>query len=144
MEVLEKATAVESPDLNDVLFAQEGLEPFLKCMGYASLHAGAAKKALTTAVRYNGRVLMRDALIRQLIRDKRTPTMREEDLIKPMSRTAYFRADNREQQEHEQKVKAAGKKAIYSLDSDDLQLQLGAYEYAYASYLYAMHQAAGN
>lgn len=144
MEVLEKATAVEMPGLNDVLFAQEGLEPFIKCMGYKSLHAGAARKALTTAVRYNGQIVMRDALIRRLIRENRTPTMREEDRIKPMSRMAYFRADNREQQEHEKKVKEAGKKAVYSLDSENLQLELGSYEFAYASYLFALHKAAGN
>jgi hypothetical protein len=144
MEVLEKATATESPDLKTVLFAQEGLEPFLKSMGYASLQAGAAKNALTTAVRYNGRVVMRDALIRQLIRDKRIPTMREEDRIKPLSRMAHFRANNSQQDEHQKKIKAAGKMAVYSLESDDLQLTLGAYEYAYARYLYALHQAAGN
>lgn len=143
-KVFDKVTVVPPSGLNDVLFAQEGLAPFIQCMGYKSLHAGSALKALTRTVCYNNQIHMTDALIRKLIRENRTPTTREEDRIKPMSRLGFAFSTEEGKQAHEQKIQDAGKKRVYSIDSEDLQFPLGSYEFAYASYLHALHKAAGN
>lgn len=129
----------QSTQNEDVKFAQEGLKPFLQSTGYSPMQAGNASKALTGYIRYCGQVMLTDALIRRLIREGRTPGTSEENRIKPMSRMAYFRAGQKEQDAHERKIKEAGKEKVYSLvASDGTYLPIGSYAYEYAKYLYAL------
>lgn len=131
-------SATESQN-QDVQFAKDGLKPFLEHMGYSSMQMGTAMKVLTTLIRSGDKVMLKDAWIRKLIREGRTPRIGEEDRIKPMSRMAFFRADGREQDEHERKINASGKKKVYSLvHGDGRIMDIGAYEYAYAKYLHAL------
>lgn len=55
----------------------------------------------------------------------------EEDKIKPMSRMAFFRATNKEQAEHERRVKAAGKVTVFLVNGSNL----GKIAYDYARFL---------
>jgi hypothetical protein len=63
------------------------------------------------------------------------PVVEQVDKIKPMSAKAYFRAGNREQEAHEAKTKAAGKKSVYWLTLGDSSYSLNKTEYDFATYL---------
>ena len=65
-------------------------------------------------------ILSRKELVRKLVERGDKPNTREEPKIKPLSRTAFNRADNREQRAHEEKMKAAGNKTVYSVGDYDL------------------------
>lgn len=92
---------------------------------------GLAVKALNKQINHKGKA----TTVKQLVRDKITAgeqtSTEQEDKIKPMSRIAYFRADNKQQSEHDRKVKEAGKKTVYYVGNTDL----GKLAYDYANYL---------
>ena len=103
------------------------------------MQSGLAKKVLKKPVRYKEMIMMMATLVHRMVADGRTPEASEEVRIKPMSSRAFSRADNLEQDEHERKIKAAGKKKVYSLVYNDGRImEIGAYEYAYAKYLHAL------
>ena len=89
--------------------------------GMAPNTAALAAKALEKEVRFKGEV----ASIRSFI-DKwhEAGTLEvsttQEPRIKPMSRTAYNRADNKAQDEHERRMKEAGNKTVYWVNDIDL------------------------
>ena len=58
-------------------------------------------------------------------------TSDEEDVVKPMSRMAMFRATNEAQAAHEDRVRQAGKKTVYRINGYDL----GKTAFEYAKYL---------
>lgn len=104
---------------------------FFENVGYSVLQAGQAKKALLAPVRMDNETMPSHEFVRKLLADGHSPNSTMQDRIKPMTRMAFFRADNREQQAHEQRIKDGGKKTVYSIGT----FEAGAFEFAYASYL---------
>lgn len=119
---------------------RDGLLFFIESMNYTKLQAGKAKQTLSKTVQYKSRYLTLDAFIRLLVDEGRTPCKQEVDKIKPLNSRAHSRANNEKQEDHERKIREAGKKWIYSLDKDELSMAIGAFEYAYAMYLVALQQ----
>lgn len=62
-----------------------------------------------------GDVITRREWIERRVKEGLEPKVTREDKIKPMSRMQAFRSDNRQQAEHDKKVKEAGKKDVYWL-----------------------------
>lgn len=128
----------------DVIDAKRNgpLTPFLNAMGYTPMQAGAARKAL--AVPINNKdfgVLPRQALVEKKIEAGYLPRSKSVDKIKPMTRVQFNRADQREQDDHEKKIKDGGKVTEYGLWKDDGGTQIGRYEYDYANYLIGQKDA---
>lgn len=69
--------------------------------------------ALDKQVRENGEVLTRRQWVERKVAEGLKTKITQEDRIKPMSRMAFFRANNEEQRAHDRKVKEAGKKDVY-------------------------------
>ena len=69
--------------------------------------------ALDKQVRENGEVLTRRQWVERKVAEGLKTKVTQEDRIKPMSRMAYFRANNEEQRAHDRKVKEAGKKDVF-------------------------------
>lgn len=69
--------------------------------------------ALDKPVRENGEQMTRRQWVERKVSDGLKTRITQEDRIKPMSRMAYFRANNEEQRAHERRVKEAGKKDVY-------------------------------
>ena len=124
---------------NEARLFDKELTVFTVAMNYSDMQSGLAKKVLTKFVRHKDQILRMAELIDRLVTEGRTPEESEENRIKPMTSRAFSRADNLEQDEHERKIKAAGKKKVYSLVYRDGRIMdIGAYEYAYAKYLHAL------
>jgi hypothetical protein len=121
----------------------QDLAAFSVAMNFSAMQSGMAKKVLKKWVRYQGKILETARFVEILIAEGRVPRASEEDRIKPMSRMAYFRADNNEQDEHERKIKAAGVKKVFDLvSSDGRSMRIGDYGYAYAQYVRALKAGA--
>ena len=99
---------------------------------------GAAIKALNKQFRFDGTVRTRREQAEHLIATGETTSTDEVDKIKAMSRRQWNRADQRQQDEHERRRKAAGKKTVYLVGGYDL----GRTGYDYAEHLIANRPAA--
>lgn len=130
-EQLEKAE-------KELASTNEKIREFTAAMNYPAFEAGRARGVLSKQLNFKGKILALAELVSQLIAQGRKPCVSEEDKIKPMTRRAFNRASQREQDEHERKVATAGKISRYTLDSDDgYSLDVGAVGYRYAWYLYS-------
>lgn len=85
-----------------------------------------------------GNVMTRREWVENKVSDGLKTSITQEDKIKPMSRRQIFRADNRQQAEHDRKVKEAGKKDVYWLGD----FEVTKIEYDYAQELKAQRAAA--
>ena len=85
-----------------------------------------------------GNVMTRREWVENKVSDGLKTSITQEDKIKPMSRRQIFRADNRQQAEHDRKVKEAGKKDVYWLGD----FEVTKIEYDYAQELKAQREAA--
>jgi hypothetical protein len=94
---------------------------------------GIAVKYLNKPIRSDGKVTTIKELVKSKLANGEKTSTFEEDKIKPMSRMAAFRADERQQREHEKRVKEGGKKTVYLVGNTDL----GKIAYDYANYLSA-------
>ena len=78
-----------------------------------TLQEARADAALDKQVRENGEVLTRRQWVERKVAEGLKTKVTQEDRIKPMSRMAYFRANNEEQRAHDRRVKEAGKKDVF-------------------------------
>lgn len=118
------------------------LAPFFASTDYPALKIGQAKKALLTPVRLEGQIMKVYEFAETLAGRGLKMEIVMEDRIKPMGRMAAFRADNRQQAAHEQRIKEAGKKKVHYIGG----FEVGAFEFAYASFVRErlhLEQAAG-
>lgn len=123
--------------------AVEKLTVFTTSLNYPALQAGQARKALGKQLRYQGVVMSLAELIVKLVDAGRKPCLVEKDAIQAMTRSVFNRASQIEQDHHGRKVAKAGKVKQYTLDSDDgLSMEIGAFGYAYAWYLFSLKNAA--
>lgn len=119
--------------------ATEKLTVFTKALNYPTLQAGQARKALSKQLRYQGEVMTLADLIVKLVDAGRKPCIDDVDKYHPMTRRAFNRASQIEQENHERKVREGGKVRHYTLQSEDgLSMEIGAFGYAYAWYLFSM------
>ena len=107
------------------------IDAFLIASNYTPMKIGQAKKTLLAPIRVNGVLTTVHEFIESSVAAGLTLSTEQEDKIKPMSRMAYFRADNNQQAAHERKIKAAGKKTVRYIGG----FEIGVFEYTYASYL---------
>lgn len=124
-----QAAAVEVKAVLDAQIAK-----FVDGAGYTPLKAGLARKMLLTQIRHEGQVLHRFEFVEKLIASGYQPVITEEDRIKPMTRRAFNQATGFEQDQHEKRVLAAGKKTVYRLETADSGFDIGAFEYAFAQH----------
>jgi hypothetical protein len=71
-------------------------------------------------------------MVRHLMERGYRPDSREEDRIKPMKYRAFKRATYAEQEAHEERIMAAGKKTVYVMRKDDSSYELSKIQYDYA------------
>ena len=88
-------------------------------------------KALNKNVTLDGALTTRKKFIEDLVDTGKTTSTREENKVKEMSRGASFRANQQEQDEHEKRMREAGKKTVYALGGFDVTK----IEYDYANFL---------
>ena len=102
-----------------------------------SLNKGSIKKALSKKYRFsNGEIMSIRDRIESLHNNGELKTSTyETSKIKPMSRTVFNRASNKEQSDHEQKMKEAGNKTVYLVNGSEL----GKIAYDYATHLQTTH-----
>lgn len=68
---------------------------------------------LSSRIRFQGVEQSRAEMVQNLIAQGGKFEAREEPKIKPLSRMAFFRADNRQQRAHEQRMKEGGMKTVH-------------------------------
>ena len=95
------------------------------------MQIGQAQKALLSNIRFENEVMASFEFVEKLAGRDLARSITSEDRIKPMSRLAFNRADNREQAAHEERVKNGGKKTVYNIGG----FEVGAFEYAYAGHI---------
>lgn len=79
----------------------------------SNLQAKRADHHLDSFVRFNGSVMSKREMCDQLAAMGAKPESHEVPAIKPMSRRAYFRASNRDQRAHDERMQRAGMKTEY-------------------------------
>ena len=115
----EEMTAADEKLRKEKEFADVGGNPMQK---------GKAIAELSKMIRHNGVVKNKRQFVEDLVSGGENTSTYEEDKIKPMSGSAFFRATDQQQREHEKKVKEAGKVTRY---------MLGVYEVSKSEYDYA-------
>lgn len=93
-----------------------------------SLSERKAKAVLEKDVSFGGKNMTLREVVEQLVASGAEVSSDEVDAIKPMSRMQFHRADQRQQDAHEKRVKEAGKKTLYYVG--DYNLGKTAYDYA--------------
>ncbi|OQA30319.1 MAG: hypothetical protein BWY57_02915 [Betaproteobacteria bacterium ADurb.Bin341] len=125
-ELAEKASRAEQDERKK----NDNINGFLD--GKAENVKGLIRKALSKELRFDGVVMsIRDRIEGEQKNGNLFVSTFEEPRIKPMSRTQFNRADNREQAAHEKKMRDAGNKTVYLVGESDL----GKTAYDYAKHL---------
>lgn len=102
--------------------------------------AGLAKKVLQKQISFNGEVMTRAQYIeKKHAAGELNIETEQQDKIKAMSRRAFNRASQQEQDAHAKRVADGGKKTVYYVNDYDM----GALAYAYAAHLLGEAGAAG-
>ena len=97
-----------------------------------------AINALNKLTKVNDKIVTRKKMIEDLVTTGATTSTREESRVQPMSRTAFNRANQAEQDAHEKRIRNAGTKRVYSITNP---VNTGSWyditktEYDYANYL---------
>jgi len=101
--------------------------------------AGRARKILETPVRNTetGEVTSRAIWVGRKLQDGGKLTTTEENKIKDMSRLQHFRATGAEQEAHERRIKAGGKKTVYNIENSGsgTSWEITKTEYDYANFI---------
>lgn len=84
--------------------------------------------ALSALIRVDGVIKTKKRMVDDKVAAGETTSLSEEDRIKPMSRTAFNRANNRDQDAHAKRVRDGGKVSVYQLG--DSVIDKIAYDYA--------------
>jgi len=108
---------------------QENVDGFDKDM--PKMRRGQVIKALNKMFNFDGKLMTKKEKVRELVNDNAKISVEEVDKIQPMTRLASNRANQREQDAHEQRIKDSGKKKIYYVGGYDL----GKTAYDYANHL---------
>lgn len=95
------------------------------------MHRAKAAEALNKAIQVEGQPTTIKAQVKKLVEAGELATTEQHDKVKPMTRTQFNRATQKEQDAHEKRVKEAGKKTVYYVGDFDL----GKTAYDYAQYL---------
>ncbi len=104
------------------------------------MQRGKAIASLNALVRVDGEADTIKSHVEKMVAAGRVElATREEPKIKPMSRTEYNRASQREQEAHEKRMREAGTKTVYTVNGYDL----GKTAYDYAKFLQANPQPQG-
>lgn len=103
-----------------------------------AMRRGRVVAALNKWVRFREQSITTKDLVRKLVADGSELTTTEEPAVKPMTRTEFNRADQRQQDAHAKRMKEAGNKTIYRVGGYDL----GKIAYDYAAHLSRKSQAA--
>lgn len=106
--------------------------------GQTPAKKGLIRKALAKQWRFDGVAMTsRERIESLLAKGELEVDSYEEDKIKPMSRTQFNRASQREQDAHEKKVREGGKVTVYTVSGSDL----GKIAHDYASFLLSQQKA---
>lgn len=133
--LVEKET--EEKCIKDAIKSQkQELEEFL--FQDSAMRKGIKIKTLFKDISINGEVGVLKNKIEEMVERGVEINMYQEDKIKAMSRKRYNRATNEEQEEHERRVKAGGKKTVYIVGG----YNLGKIAYDYAKHLKAKETVA--
>jgi hypothetical protein len=87
-------------------------------------------KTLNAKASFDGKVMSVKDKVRDLVANGESLSADEENKIKPMTRTQFNRADGREQDAHEKRMREGGKKTVY---------RIGGYDLGKTAYDYAKH-----
>ena len=124
-------------ELADVLPKLKAKKPFgvgSFLDGASPMQAGKLKASLAKQYRFDGEVMTVQERVESLHKSGNLQVSSfEEPKIKPMSRTQFNRADNREQAAHERKMREAGNKTVYLVGESDI----GKTAHDYAKHLLA-------
>lgn len=124
-------------ELADVLPKLKAKKPFgvgSFLDGASPMQAGKLKASLAKQYRFDGEEMTVQERVESLHKSGNLQVSSfEEPKIKPMSRTQFNRADNREQAAHERKMREAGKKTVYLVGESDI----GKTAHDYAKHLLA-------
>ncbi len=96
------------------------------------LVAGKKREALLKEFNFDGKAMTRKAKVEELVAAGEKPSTQEVDVIQPLTRTQFNRADQRQQEAHQRKVDAGGKKTVYYVGGYDM----GKIGYDYAQFLF--------
>lgn len=95
-----------------------------------------AENFLNRLTREGSEVITHAEWVRRRIAEGYTPRIKMVDKIQPMSRRAFFRADQQAQDAHERRVREAGQKAEYSIwNTIGKGYVISKFEYDYAQQL---------
>ena len=108
-----------------------GIKVFTDAVGMNDMAAGKARESLKKLVKYKDQAVTIKEAVEQLVEAGELATTEQHDKVKPMTRTQFNRATQKEQDAHEKRVKEAGKKTVYYVGDFDL----GKTAYDYAQYL---------
>jgi N12 class adenine-specific DNA methylase len=101
------------------------------------MRKAAGIKGLNKLIRSNGKVMPIKDWVKAKLAEGYQPKTREEYAIKPMSRLQYLRATQAEQEAHDKRMKASGKKTVYILSNGEFFHPVGKFVYDYALHLKA-------
>lgn len=103
--------------------------------GETALARGRRVAALSSLVRFRGAEVTKKKMVDILVGEGATTSTEQEDRIKPMSRTAFNRATQREQDAHAEKVRNGGKVTVYYLG----EYRVDKTQFDYANHLISKH-----
>lgn len=92
------------------------------------MQLGKTITSLNKAVQFEGKPTTIKAIVKKFVESGELTSTEQHNVIKPMTRTQFNRANQQEQDAHEKKIKDAGKKTIYYVG--DYNLGKTAHDYA--------------
>lgn len=103
-----------------------------------ALNLGKVKETLNKPISIKGVVLPLRDMVRKLIAEGGKPQITQENVYKGMTRAQYNRADNRQQEENDRKIREGGKKNVYNITMPDGGMyELGKIAHDFAEHLIA-------
>jgi len=120
----QEAAAAKKSDLDGF---GDGLDP---------MQLGRVRESLNKPTSVKGKVAPLRDTVRDLIKQGAKPKVTQENVYKGMTRAQYNRADNREQQADDKRVREGGKKNVYNLEMPDGSMyELGKTAHDFAEHL---------
>lgn len=113
----------EAKAARDAEYSDIGGEP-----GESAMARARRVTALSALIRVDGSIKTKKRMVDDKVAAGETTSVSEEDRLKPMSRTAFNRATNREQDADEKRVRDGGKVSVYQLGESVIDKI--AYDYA--------------
>lgn len=113
------------------------IKEFTDAAGYSARDAGKAREVLKARLNYVsfGGVMMRLDFVQKAVADGYTASTEQVNRIKDKTRLQWNRMDQRQQDDHTAKQKAAGQKTEYLLGKDESSFVITKIEYDFANFL---------